>query len=92
MVKRSGGRTRVVQRIAEAIRSQRLFPLERARLASARAGSTMERQRRGVWCDDEVLSNPSLEREVGNSERAVLIGEMTITQLYALSLAPHGTP
>src|SRR6185312_6908061 len=66
-------RTRVVDGVAETVRPQRSFTLEQGEVADRLMRLDQHRQHGRVRCDDEVLVEPALQREIRHTEAAILI-------------------
>ena len=60
---------------------QRAGGLEGGEVFQGTLGVDHHRESGGVGSDHEVASQPALEREVRDSERTILVGEMAVPQV-----------
>ena len=67
------------ERIAEAIGPKCAFLLQRRQVLERSVRFHEHRQQRRVRRDDQLLAQPALEREIGDTESTILIGEGPIT-------------
>src|SRR5688500_18838840 len=79
----AGQWTRVVDRVAEAVRSKRSFGLKRREVPNSLMRLDHQRQRRRVRSYDQLFTQPTLEREIGTPEAAVLIRMVAIANVVS---------
>ena len=72
-------RTRVVERVPESVGAQCALCLESRKILERLTGFDEHREQRRIWCNHQLLTEPALEREIRDTEAAILISVRSVT-------------